>query len=119
MPECGPMSFRDARTDIRTNSQRRLGQVGRLFHLSWVCAACFLHSSCSNSSQTTQAGPAGPAVQVVETTGDRSVLLQAQSSVSFGTGGSSSGLVVTVDAATQYQQMDGLGASLTDSSAWL
>lgn len=47
------------------------------------------------------------------------MLLQAQPSVSFATGGGSSGLVITVDPATQYQQMDGFGGSLTDSSAWL
>jgi len=47
------------------------------------------------------------------------MLLQAQPSASFANGGSSSGLVVKVDATTQYQQMDGFGGSLTDSSAWL
>jgi glucosylceramidase len=58
-------------------------------------------------------------VQVVETTGDRAKLLQAQPSIAFATGGSSSRLVIQVNAATQYQQMDGVGGSLTDSSAWL
>lgn len=58
-------------------------------------------------------------VQIVETTGDRTMLLQPQPSESFTSGGSSSALVVTVDASTQYQQMDGFGGSLTDSSAWL
>ena len=47
------------------------------------------------------------------------MLLQTQPGVSFTTGGSSSGLVITVDDAIQYQQMDGFGGSLTDSSAWL
>jgi glucosylceramidase len=47
------------------------------------------------------------------------MLLQAQPTVGFATGGNSSGVVVTVDATTQYQQMDGFGGSLTDSSAWL
>ncbi|MCU1269901.1 MAG: Glucan endo,6-beta-glucosidase [Acidobacteriaceae bacterium] len=47
------------------------------------------------------------------------MLLQAQPSVAFVKGGSSSGPVVTVDPTTQYQQMDGFGGSLTDSSAWL
>src|SRR5258708_10840582 len=51
--------------------------------------------------------------------GDRSMLLQAQPSVSFGTGGMSSKLVISLNDATQYQQMDGFGGSLTDSSAWL
>ncbi len=47
------------------------------------------------------------------------MLLQTQPSVSFATGGGSGGLVITVDATTQYQLMDGFGGSLTDSSAWL
>lgn len=47
------------------------------------------------------------------------MLLQTQPSVSFATGGSSNALVISVNAATQYQQMDGVGGSLTDSSAWL
>ena len=58
-------------------------------------------------------------MQIVETTGDQGMLLQAQPSVSFATGGNSSGPVITVDNTTQYQQMDGFGGSLTDSSAWL
>ena len=57
-------------------------------------------------------------MQVVETTGDQTMLLQAQPDISFSSG-SSSGLVIRVDATTQYQQMDGVGGSLTDSSAWL
>ena len=47
------------------------------------------------------------------------MLLQAQPSVSFASGGDSGGLVITVDATSQYQKMDGFGGSLTDSSAWL
>ena len=47
------------------------------------------------------------------------MLLQVQPSVAFATSGGSSGLIITVDAATQYQQMDGFGGSLTDSSSWL
>ncbi len=47
------------------------------------------------------------------------MLLQTQPSVSFATGGSSGSLVITVNSTTQYQQMDGFGGSLTDSSAWL
>jgi glucosylceramidase len=80
--------------------------------------ACFFLSSCPNSA-TTQSVSTGRSVQIVETTGDHAKLLQTQPSVSFTAGGSSSALVITVDDATQYQQMDGFGGSLTDSSAWL
>src|SRR5271157_2547599 len=85
---------------------------------SLACAACLFLSGCPSSTGTMQTIP-GPSVQVVETTGDRAMLLQTQPSVSFATSGNSSGLVITVDATTQYQQMDGFGGSLTDSSAWL
>jgi len=57
-------------------------------------------------------------VSVVETTGDRANLLQPQPSVNFGTG-SPAGLLITINDATKYQQIDGFGASLTDSSAWV
>ena len=84
-----------------------------------VCTACVFLSGCPGSTETTQKMSGGPSVQVVETTGDRTMLLQAQPNVSFATDGSFSGLVITVDSTTQYQQMDGVGGSLTDSSAWL
>lgn len=96
----------------------RLRTISALCSLSLACDACLLLSGCPGSTETMQTIP-GPSVQVVETTGDRAMLLQTQPSVSFATGGNSSGLVITVDATTQYQQMDGFGGSLTDSSAWL
>jgi len=83
--------------------------------LSILLFSCF---SCS-AAHTTPVGPPGPTVQVVETTGDRTMLLQPQASISFGSGGSSTGSVITVDDSMQYQQMDGFGASLTDSAAWV
>ena len=46
------------------------------------------------------------------------MLLQSQPTVSFGSGGGGTA-VITVDDSITYQQMDGVGASLTDSSAWL
>ncbi len=93
--------------------------MARLFPVSLIFAACLFLNSCPNSTTPTQTSIPGPSVQLVETTGDRAMLLQAQPSVAFSSGGSSSSLVVTVDATTQYQQMDGFGGSLTDSSAWL
>jgi len=114
MSEHRPMSFPDVRTDIREGPRK----IARLFSLSLVCTACLFMSSCPGSSNQ-QSTSGGPTVQIVETTGDRALLLQTQPSVSFASGGSSSSLVVTVDATTRYQQMDGFGGSLTDSSAWL
>jgi glucosylceramidase len=76
-------------------------------------AACPLEKGTPPVTQT------GPNVQVVMTTGDQTKLLAPQPTISFGQGGSQGGLVIAVDATTRYQQMDGFGGSLTDSSAWL
>jgi glucosylceramidase len=113
LPGLRPRVRSKIRTDIRPQSK-----AGRLFRLSFVCAACLLLTSCPHSTGTAQTTP-GPSVQIVETTGDRTMLLQPQLSVSFAPAGNSSALVITVDATIQYQQMDGFGGSLTDSSAWL
>jgi glucosylceramidase len=106
-------------SDIRTRIPDQLRQIAGLFRLGLVCTVCLFLSSCPSSSDTSQTTSGGPNVQVVETSGDRAMLLQAQPNVSFGNGGNSSGLVITVDATSQYQPMDGFGGSLTDSSAWL
>ena len=63
--------------------------------------------------------PTGPTAQVVMTTGDQSKLLAPQSAVEFGTGGTENSLVIEVNETTQYQPIDGFGASLTDSAAWV
>ena len=84
-----------------------------------VCIGVFFLSGCPNSNQTTHSSSGGASVQIVETTADRTMLLQPQPSLTFTAGGSSSGPVITVDPTIQHQQMDGFGGSLTDSSAWL
>ena len=53
------------------------------------------------------------------TTGDQALLLQSQAATTFGTGGTQNSPVITVNEGTQYQPIDGFGASLTDSSAWV
>jgi glucosylceramidase len=121
------MSFPGVRTDIRTGAQTDIRislqehrcEIARHFRLLLLCTACHLASSCPGSAQTMQTAHTGSSVQIVETTGDRAMLLQTQPSVIFTRNGNSKGLVVTVDDKTLYQQMDGFGGSLTDSSAWL
>ena len=108
----------NVRTDARTHS-RGQRKVVRFFELSYVCTACLLLAGCPRSPGTAPNTAAGPSVQIVETTGDRTMLLQPQPSVSFTSAANSGSLVITVDNTTQYQQMDGFGGSLTDSSAWL
>jgi glucosylceramidase len=76
-----------------------------------VCLAC--------SGGNHSAASSGPTVQMFETTADATQLLQAQPNLTFGTDSAPSNLLITINDATTYQQMDGFGASLTDSSAWL
>jgi O-glycosyl hydrolase len=52
------------------------------------------------------------------TTGDQGKLLEPQSTFNFGND-TTNGLVIHVNENHQYQQMDGFGAVMTDSSAWL
>ena len=106
-------------SDVRLHVRGCPHKLARFLPLLLACIACLFLSSCPGSTKTMQTVSGGPSVQIVETTGDQTILLLAQPSVSFATGGSSSGLVITVDETTQYQQMDGFGVSLTDSSAWL
>jgi glucosylceramidase len=57
-------------------------------------------------------------VSVWITTGDRTKLLQQQGSINFGSGASGTS-TITVDENTTYQSMDGFGAAMTGSSAYL
>ncbi len=61
----------------------------------------------------------GKPVEVWLTTGDASIKLQQQPVAGFHPGTGSNSRRVVVDESSQYQQMDGFGASITDSSAWL
>jgi glucosylceramidase len=83
-----------------------------------ICAVLLL-VACPGDRIPPPVKQTGPDVHVVMTTGDQAKLLAPQSTVSFQHGGSQNPLVITVDAKTRYQQMDGAGGSLTDSSAWL
>ena len=57
-------------------------------------------------------------VAAYQTTPDLQQALTPQPMLVFG-GGGASALRIQVDDSVTYQQMDGFGASLTDSSAWL
>ncbi len=62
---------------------------------------------------------AGETVGVWVTTADQSKLLQQQPNLTFAADSGSNPTTIDVNAATTYQQIDGFGASLTDSSASL
>jgi glucosylceramidase len=103
--------------NVRSCKQELGREISRLFAFLWLgTAGVFLSLSLNAAAQTASSGPT---VHIVETTGDQTKLLEIQPSVGFTRDGNSKGLVVTVDDKTQYQQMDGFGGSLTDSSAWL
>ena len=57
-------------------------------------------------------------VKVWLTSADQSSLLEPQPDISFGPDANGAN-VIYVNENNQYQQMDGFGASMTDSSAWL
>lgn len=59
------------------------------------------------------------AVDVWVTTGSKSQLLEQQTDVLFQSGPGSGGTVITVTPTTTFQTIEGFGAALTDSSAWL
>lgn len=64
----------------------------------------------------------GQNVQVFETDGDQSKLLAERSpGLTFVSGppAASPAFTIAVDNGTKYQQMDGVGASLTDSAGWV
>ena len=94
---------------------------GRVVATPLVCFLVLSLAACGGCGGTQPAPftPTGPNAQVVVTTGDRTMLLKPEPTVTFGTGGSQSSPVITVNEAKQYQPMDGFGASLTDSSAWV
>lgn len=62
---------------------------------------------------------AGESVSVWVTTGDQSKKLAQQASVSFAPDSGSNPTTVTVDENTTFQTMDGFGAAMTGSSAYL
>ncbi len=63
--------------------------------------------------------PAGATVQVWLTTPDLAEALDRRPNLAFAPDRGGNSLVINVDEHTEYQQMDGFGAALTDTSAWL
>lgn len=61
---------------------------------------------------------ATPRIEVLESSEEQHEILQEKPSLTFGSTRTPN-LTVTVNDAVKYQQIDGFGASLTDSSAWL
>jgi glucosylceramidase len=79
------------------------------FGLLVASVAAFFTAAVSANGQT---------VTVYQTNADQSLLLAQQPSVSFGSAVNGTS-TVTITPSVTYQQMDGFGASMTDSSAYL
>ena len=80
---------------------------------SVVFAVVASHGLASASPQK----PSGTQIEVVESIENQSPLV-SKPQLQFGSS-QSTALTIRVDASVQYQAIDGFGASLTDSSAWL
>jgi glucosylceramidase len=80
-----------------------------------VCAALFL-SVPANGQMAASA--TGGRVRVVESSEERNQVLEEKPPIAFGTARAPE-LTIQVNDAVHYQLIEGFGASLTDSSAWL
>lgn len=69
--------------------------------------------------QKTEAAAVGGPVEVYTTTWDKSKLLEKEADVSFRVNPAVDAQTIHVDETKSYQTMDGFGASLTDSSAYV
>ena len=70
------------------------------------------------AQQKSSATGEGPRIDVSESSEELHETLQEKPALTFGAARAPN-LTITVNDAAKYQQMDGFGASLTDSSAWL
>lgn len=85
--------------------------------LSMTLVFSFLPSLFPNSASVASA--ASEKVEVWVTTGDKSKLLSKEPDVAFTSTGTSNRYTIQVDENKSYQEIEGFGAALTDSSAWL
>ena len=90
-----------------------------------VAPALLVMLACGHGGATDPGGgivpppPTGDAVDVWMTTSNGAKLLSRESDVHLTTATPPPGTTITVDDATQYQEMVGFGAAMTDASAWL
>ena len=99
-------------TIMRRKTSKAFNAIRQLIVLA-IMAALFI------SFLTAPVRAAGETVGVWMTTTDQSQLLQPQANLTFAPDSGSNPTTVDVDMGITYQQIDGFGASLTDSSAYL
>ena len=85
-----------------------------------MAAVLFLTLLLPTAHAQQKASPPGNAsrIEVVQSSEDQRETLQEKPALTFGAARTPN-LTITVNDAVKYQQIDGFGASLTDSSAWL
>lgn len=95
------------------------GQISRLLAL----VICFFLLSCKAKDGPAEPDPPAPVetgkAQVWLTKGDRTKLLSREGDLSIKRSSSTSWPVIMVDTTAMFQTMDGFGAALTGSAAWL
>ena len=69
-------------------------------------------------AQQTASSSGAPRIEVVESSQELHETLEEKPPLTFGASRTAN-LTITVDDTVKYQQIDGFGASITDSSAWL
>src|SRR5215472_18117892 len=75
-------------------------------------------SGAAPAQQKAPSSSEGPRIEVVESSEDQHETLREKPALTF-SATRTPNLTITVNDAVKYQQIDGFGASLTDSSAWL
>jgi glucosylceramidase len=114
-PPLGRSGLRPPTTNPGSAQCRR-----RVFGASVACLLALGQVACGGGGSVSQSPQStGPIAQVFVTTGDQVALLEPQPQVLFGTRRSQTSRVITVTETTKYQTIDGFGASLTDSAAWV
>src|SRR5690349_9469089 len=86
--------------------------------ISCFCFILLVLCPAGRAQQKVSAAGEGPRIEVIESSEELHETLQEKPVLTFGATRTPN-LTITVNDAVKYQQIDGFGASLTDSSAWL
>src|SRR5215472_2229166 len=95
-----------------------LTRTGSQFAAVVLLFLAMFQSSSAHAQQKAPSSNNGPRIEVVESSEEQHETLQEKPALTFGATRTPN-LTITVNDAVRYQQIDGFGASLTDSSAWL
>jgi glucosylceramidase len=88
------------------------------FRVIWIGTAVWLAVLCAQAKPTSREAISPIHIEVAESSEDLHESLQAKPALQFASTRAPF-LTISVDDSVRFQQIDGFGASLTDSSAWL